>query len=86
MYNLGGGRESNVSMIEAIEFCQEIAGQQLEYALSDQARIGDHRWWISDLASFKADYPGWQLTFGIEDVLRDIYEQNVERWTATATP
>jgi CDP-paratose 2-epimerase len=80
VYNLGGGRESNVSMIEAIGLCEEIAGRKLAYTLSERARVGDHRWWISDLAAFTADYPHWQLTYGIEDVLRDIYERNVEQW------
>lgn len=82
VYNLGGGRQSNVSMLEAIELCQQIAGRELDYTLSDDNRIGDHRWWISDLDAFKADYPGWDITFGIEDVLRESYEHNVERWTA----
>lgn len=85
VYNLGGGRESNVSVLEAIELCQRIAGREVKYTLSDQARVGDHRWWISDLQGFQRDYPQWQLTFGIEALLRDIYEHNVERWT-TATP
>ena len=84
VYNLGGGRQSNVSMLEAIALCEKITGRELTYTLSDTARIGDHRWWISDLAAFKADYPGWDLTFGIEDVLRDIYEFNAEEWTAAA--
>ncbi len=84
VYNLGGGRESNVSMLEAIDLCQQIAGRELDWTLSEQARIGDHRWWISDLDQFKADHPQWQLTFGIEEVLRDIYEHNVEQWTALA--
>jgi len=85
VYNLGGGRESNISMIEAIELCERVAERELDYTLSDHARIGDHRWWISDLGAFKADYPGWQLTYGIEDVVRDIYERNVEQWAATST-
>jgi CDP-paratose 2-epimerase len=85
VYNLGGGRESNVSMLEAIDLCQRIAGRELDYTLSERARIGDHRWWISDLDGFKADHPGWALTYGIEDVLRDIHDANVERWTATAS-
>jgi CDP-paratose 2-epimerase len=84
VYNLGGGRQSNVSMLEAIELCEEISGRTLDYTLSDDVRIGDHRWWISDLAAFEADHPDWRLTFGIEDVLRDIHDQNVERWTAEA--
>lgn len=84
VYNLGGGRDSNVSMLEAIELCQKIAGRELDYTLSDSARIGDHRWWISEIQAFAADYSDWRLTYGIEDVLRDIYEYNVERWTPTA--
>jgi CDP-paratose 2-epimerase len=82
VYNLGGGRESNVSMLEAIELCQRISGRELEWTLSPDARIGDHRWWISDLDAFKRDHPEWRLTFGIEDVLRDIYERNAEHWLA----
>ncbi len=82
VYNLGGGRESNVSMIEAIALSQEIAGRKLDYSYSPEARIGDHRWWISDLESFKRDYPGWRLTTDIRGVLREIHDQNVERWSA----
>jgi CDP-paratose 2-epimerase len=82
VYNLGGGRESNVSILEAIELCQRIAGRELDHTISDQARIGDHQWYVSDFRSFKADYPDWRLTYGIEDVLKDIYESNVERWPA----
>jgi CDP-paratose 2-epimerase len=82
VYNLGGGRESNVSMLEAIDLCQQITGRELAYTLSDQARIGDHQWYVSDFRSFKMDYPGWQLSYGIEDVLQDIYEHNVDRWRA----
>ena len=85
VYNLGGGRESNVSMLEAIALCEGISGRRLDYTLLDDARIGDHRWWISDLGAFKRDYPEWQLTFGIEDVLRDIHDRNVEHWQPAGT-
>ncbi len=84
VYNLGGGRDSNVSMLEAIELCQRIAGRPLDYALADRARIGDHRWWITDLENFRRDYPQWSLTVGIEQVVREIYSLNVERWQAVA--
>jgi CDP-paratose 2-epimerase len=84
VYNLGGGRESNVSMLEAIELCERIADRSLDYTLTDQARIGDHRWWISDLASFRRDYPQWRLTYGVEEVLREIHARNVDRWTTEA--
>src|SRR4051794_20038643 len=85
VYNLGGGRDSNVSMLEAIVLCEEISGRKLDYQLLDEPRVGDHMWWISDLEGFKRDYPGWSLTFGIEDVLRDIHDRNVEHWKTAAT-
>jgi CDP-paratose 2-epimerase len=85
VYNLGGGRESNISMLEAIDACERIAGRPLDWSLSDEARIGDHQWWISDLEAFRADYPGWELTFDINQVLADIYESNVESWSAAST-
>jgi CDP-paratose 2-epimerase len=81
VYNLGGGRASHVSMLEAIDLCARISGRELDYELSDQARIGDHRWWISDLSEFQRDYPGYELEYGIEDVLREIHDVNVEHWT-----
>lgn len=80
VYNLGGGRESNVSMLEAIEKCQTISGRELNYELSPEARIGDHRWWVSDLDAFKRDYPEWKLHYGIDEVLQEIHDFNLEAW------
>jgi CDP-paratose 2-epimerase len=82
VYNLGGGRQSNCSMLEAIGLCEDIAGRELEWSLSDDNRIGDHRWWVSDLSDFKADYPDWDIEHGIEDILRQIHDANIEHWTA----
>jgi CDP-paratose 2-epimerase len=84
VYNLGGGRQSNCSMLEAIELCEQIAGRELDVDVSDTARRGDHRWWISDLSEFQSDYPGFELQYGIDDVLRQIYDANVEHWLAAA--
>jgi CDP-paratose 2-epimerase len=84
VYNMGGGRESNCSMLEAIELCEEIAGATLNWALDDRARMGDHRWWISDLSSFRSDYPCWQIEHDVRDILEQIYEQNLERWAVRA--
>lgn len=86
VYNLGGGRQSNVSMLEAIALCETIAGRALDYELSDQARVGDHRWWVSDLDAFRADYPAWSLTYRVPEVLREIHDLNAERWLAQAAP
>ncbi len=72
-------------MLEAIELCQRIAGRELRYELSDQARMGDHRWYISDLSDFERDYPEFAPTYGIEEVLQEIHDANVEHWSAAAT-
>ena len=80
IYNLGGGRASNCSMLEAIDACERIAGRTLDWQLSDRARMGDHRWWISDLGEFTRDYPEFSIEYDVEAVLRDIHDQNAERW------
>jgi CDP-paratose 2-epimerase len=82
VYNMGGGRESNCSMLEAIKTCERISGSRLDWTLSDQARIGDHRWWISDLDEFRADYPQWRITREVGDILRELHARNAERWLA----
>ncbi|MFL5963596.1 MAG: SDR family NAD(P)-dependent oxidoreductase [Gaiellaceae bacterium] len=84
VYNIGGGRVSNCSMLEAIELSEQIAGRELEWELSDLARIGDHRWWISDLEEFRSDYPDWALSYGTEEILREIHDENVEQWAAAS--
>jgi CDP-paratose 2-epimerase len=84
VYNIGGGRDSNCSMLEAIDLCEQIAGRPLEWHLSDDARMGDHRWWISDLRPFQADYPGWSLEYDVTAMLREIYEANAEHWTVVS--
>lgn len=80
VYNIGGGRGASCSVLEAIGRCQEIAGRELSWRISDQNRVGDHRWWISDLGEFRRDYPGWSVTYDVEAVLQEIYDRNVERW------
>jgi CDP-paratose 2-epimerase len=84
VYNIGGGRQSNCSMLEAIDLCQQIAGRELDWTLGEDNRIGDHRWWISDLEPFKGDYPGWDINFDVADILRQIHDRNAERWLAGA--
>jgi CDP-paratose 2-epimerase len=71
-------------MLEAIALCQEIAGRELEWTLGEDNRIGDHRWWISDLEPFKRDYPGWDIAHAVPDILRQIHDRNAERWVAAA--
>jgi CDP-paratose 2-epimerase len=80
VYNIGGGRESNCSMLEAIHLCQGIADRELQYSYAEDNRIGDHIWYISDLSKFKQRYPGWSIQYNISGILRDIYATNVEKW------
>ena len=60
------------------------AGAALDWTLDEQHRIGDHRWWISDLEPFRRDYPDWQMAYGIERILREIHDQNQELWLGAA--
>jgi CDP-paratose 2-epimerase len=73
VYNIGGGRRSNCSMLEAIEMCQRIAGRELDWTLGEENRIGDHMWWISDLSEFERDYPTWTQRHGIEEILTEMH-------------
>jgi CDP-paratose 2-epimerase len=82
VYNIGGGRAVNCSMLEAIELCERVAGRELGWTLSGENRVGDHRWWISDLRPFAEDYPDWGLTHSLEAIARELYEHNAERWLA----
>lgn len=79
-YNMGGSRFSNCSMIEAIQLCERITGNQMKTTYIETNRIGDHIWWISDVSKFKQHYPSWSLTKNIEEILAEIYERNHTRW------
>lgn len=82
VYNIGGGRASNCSMLEAIEMCEAIAGLPLAWTYNDTNRIGDHIWWISDLRKFQDHYPQWQVRFDVRGILGEIYDMNKGRWRA----
>ena len=80
VYNIGGGRFSNCSMLEAIELCQIVAEKPLEWTYSEQNRTGDHIWWISDVAKFQSHFPEWKLRYSIVDILNEMREENRTRW------
>ena len=83
VYNIGGGRFSNVSVLEAIEKCQEIASKKMNYDYSEQNRIGDHLWWIGDNGRFESHYPGWKMEYNVDKILQEIYDANQERWSVS---
>ena len=79
VYNMGGSRHSNCSMLEAIEIAEEMCGRKLNYHLSDDARSGDHIWWISDVRRFQNDYPDWEYRYDLNAIIKEIVEATAER-------
>jgi len=72
VYNVGGGRHSNCSMIEAINICEEITGKKMKYTYSEENRSGDHIWWITDVRKFKLHFPEWEYKYNIRTILENI--------------
>ena len=79
VYNAGGGRYSNCSVLEAIAMCEKISGNTLNWSYSETNRLGDHMWWISDVSKFKKHYPAWDYKFNINEILIEIFEGILER-------
>ena len=66
-------------MLEAIHTAQRLAGKKLSYSLSDDARSGDHIWWISDVRKFQTHYPNWQYAYDMERILEEIVAATQEK-------
>ncbi len=79
VYNLGGGRENSISMLEAIAKIEQITGKRLNWKYADQNRIGDHICYISNLAKFRSHYPNWFITVGVEAILHQIMDNQSNR-------
>jgi len=73
VYNMGGSRFSNCSMLEAISMCEAIAGRKMDVEYVETNRIGDHIWWISDVSRFQSHFPQWRLTRDVRAILEEIY-------------
>jgi CDP-paratose 2-epimerase len=79
VYNAGGGRFSNCSMLEAIKLCENITGNKLAYSYSDSNRIGDHIWYISDVSRFRNQFPEWHYRYDLNTTLTEMYENMRQR-------
>lgn len=79
VYNMGGGRENSISMLEAITKVEELTGKKLNWKYVDQNRKGDHICYISDLGKFKSHYPNWKVTIGLAEIFRQIVADNTQR-------
>ncbi len=73
VYNAGGGRHSNCSMLEAIRECETRTGKKMQYTYADDARSGDHIWWISDTSKFQSHFPDWSYKYSLADIFDELY-------------
>lgn len=79
VYNIGGGRTSNCSIVEAIAASEARARRKLKTIYIDNNRIGDHRWYISDVEKFSRDYPNWKLTYTMDQIYDEVYQGVVQK-------
>jgi CDP-paratose 2-epimerase len=79
VYNMGGSRHSNCSMLEAIQLCEEISGNKMRTQYVETNRIGDHIWYVSDVLKFQSHYPDWKYKYGIREILQQIHDEFLER-------
>lgn len=80
VYNMGGSRHSNCSVLEAIDLIAELSGRDVEYRLTDTARSGDHIWWISDVRRFQRDFPDWSYSYDLRATVREMIDAATDRY------
>src|SRR5215471_17443553 len=78
VYNLGGGRQNSVSILETIAMLAKM-GYRLEYSYKDQNRAGDHICYISDLGKIQAHFPDWNLLYSLPRILSEIVDLHAAR-------
>ena len=83
VYNMGGGRENSISMLEAIDRIGHITGKKLDWRYVDEARKGDHICYISDLSKFRSHYPNWRITRSLDTILEEIIAAECRLQTAS---
>ena len=79
VYNLGGGRENSVSILEAFELIASISGKKMQHEYVDENRAGDHICYISNLTKMKRDYPGWEITKDLKTTFEEIHQAWINR-------
>jgi CDP-paratose 2-epimerase len=80
VYNLGGGRENSVSMLEAINKIEHFTGKKLKWTYAEENRKGDHICYISNLTKFKSHYPNWGITIGLDEIFRQLIADHSQRY------
>ena len=72
VYNAGGSRHSNISVLEAIEKTEKLLNKKANYDYNTANRVGDHIWYISDVSKFKAHYPQWDFKYDSDMIVEEI--------------
>ena len=72
IYNMGGGRKSNCSIIEAINTIYKLTGISIKKDLKKQNRVGDHIWYVSNMKKFKNHYPKWKQIYNSEKIIDEL--------------
>ncbi len=75
VYNAGGGRFSNCSILEAINIVEDIAGIEVSKTIIRKNRVGDHIWYISNMKKFKKDYPHWKQEYSTNKIISELIHQ-----------
>ena len=78
---MGGARNSNISMLEAIDAIEKLLGKKANYELSKENRIGDHIWYISDTRKFQLHYPAWSYRYDLKQIMEEIFRSFAKRLT-----
>ncbi len=73
VYNIGGSRHSQCSMLEAIAICERLTGRPMNWRYSEDNRAGDHIWWVSDVRKFQSHYPDWRYRYDLEGLIGEIH-------------
>ncbi len=74
IYNIGGGRYSNCSIIEALNLVEKLANINIKKKFYTKPRVGDHIWYISDTSKFKKHFPNWEQKYNITKIIEELIE------------
>ena len=72
VYNMGGGRYSNCSIIEALDLVEDIANISIKREILKKPRVGDHIWYISNLSKFKKHHPNWKQKYNTKKIIEEL--------------
>jgi CDP-paratose 2-epimerase len=83
VYNIGGGRENSISILEAFDRIERMTGKRVRWEYCDEARKGDHICYITDLRKLRSHFANWSLSYSLERILKEIVESQ-EKHARTA--